>query len=137
MDTAIVIKDLRIYARHGVMPQEQLTGDYFTINLRLSIDFSAAMKSDSLEDTLDYSAAVETVRKEMGIPSKLLEHAGRRICQALFDKFANVKSISSSFFSKISTASSLTILQRILVSSIIIWASSKSSVLFAISKSSS
>lgn len=93
MDTAIVIKDLRIYARHGVMPQEQLTGDYFTINLRLSIDFSAAMKSDSLEDTLDYSAAVETVRKEMDIPSKLLEHAGRRICQALFDKFANVKSI--------------------------------------------
>lgn len=93
MDTAIVIQDLRIYARHGVMPQEQLTGDYFTINLRLSIDFSAAMKSDSLEDTLDYSAAVETVRKEMDIPSKLLEHAGRRICQALFDKFANVKSI--------------------------------------------
>ncbi len=93
MNTTIVIKDLRIYARHGVMPQEQLTGDYFTINLRLGFDFPKAMKSDRLEDTLDYSAVVKTVRQEMEIPSNLLEHAGNRICCTLFDRFANVMSI--------------------------------------------
>lgn len=93
VDSYIILKDLRIFAYHGVMPQENLTGDYFLVNLRLKVDISPALSSDRLEDTINYGKVYEIVKSEMAIPSKLIEHVAGRICKSIFRKFQSVTEI--------------------------------------------
>ncbi|MCR5779112.1 MAG: dihydroneopterin aldolase [Bacteroidaceae bacterium] len=83
----VLLKDIRIFAYHGVLPQEHAVGAYFIINLTIDVDFSQAMESDALTGTISYADAYEVIKAEMRVPSKLLEHVGGRICQALLDHF--------------------------------------------------
>ena len=51
----INIKNLEVFARHGVMPKENLQGQKFLISAALYMDLRAAGKTDELAETLDYS----------------------------------------------------------------------------------
>lgn len=82
-NTFITIKDLRVYARHGVGAQEFLVGNEFSVDLRLAYDASAAMLSDDVADALNYAEVAGVVKSTMDIPSKLLEHVAARIQTAL------------------------------------------------------
>ncbi|MCQ2076983.1 MAG: dihydroneopterin aldolase [Bacteroidaceae bacterium] len=92
-ETSIIIKDLRIYAYHGVLPQERIIGDYFTINLRIDIDFTTAMYSDNINDTLNYASVCDIITSEMSKTSKLIEHVAGRICNNLLNKFQHITEI--------------------------------------------
>ena len=61
MDT-IHIKGLRLFAYHGVNPEEKRDGQTFVLDLRLGADLSQARRSDRLEDTVNYAAVVKAVR---------------------------------------------------------------------------
>lgn len=76
---SLFLHGMRIYARHGVMPQEQLTGSWFTVDLDVMADLTAASLSDRLEDTVSYALLAEIVQQEMAQPSQLLEHVAGRI----------------------------------------------------------
>lgn len=89
----IIIEDLRIYAFHGVMPQERKTGAYFIINAELETDFTSAMKTDDLEGTVSYADVYEIIKREMATSSKLLEHVGGRIIHSLFDELPSISAI--------------------------------------------
>ena len=65
----IHLKGLKLFAYHGVLPQENKVGAEYTINLSLKTDFSKAAENDRLEDTTDYSKVFDTVKKEMKVPS--------------------------------------------------------------------
>ncbi len=43
------------------------------------------MQSDRLEDTLDYGAVVEAIKRAMVTPSQLLEHAAGRIAENIIE----------------------------------------------------
>lgn len=87
----IVLKEMRFYAYHGVLPQERRVGGEYAVSLRVEADLSAAMESDQLEDTLNYAELYELVKREMLIPSKLLEHVAGRIAKAVMNHFPQVK----------------------------------------------
>lgn len=89
----VVLKGLRIFAYHGVMPQENKVGAYFTIDVRLDTDFSHAMETDELEGTISYADVYDIIRREMAIPSKLLEHVGGRIVKALRSELPNINKV--------------------------------------------
>lgn len=89
----IYLEGVRIFARHGVLPQETQVGSYFTIDLRLKTDFSQAACTDKLEGTVSYADVHAVLKEEMQIPSKLLEHVCERIAQRLFHDFANIEEI--------------------------------------------
>lgn len=91
--SGITLKDIRIFAHHGVLPQERAVGAYFTLNLRIQTDFSRALATDDLAGTISYADAFEVVKAEMAVPSQLLEHVAGRICQALFDRFPAAEAI--------------------------------------------
>ncbi len=94
METStIILRGVRFYARHGVDPQESTVGAWFTVDLTLETDFSRAMETDELEGTISYADVYETVKNEMQIPSKLLEHVGSRIVRRLFTSFSTIQSI--------------------------------------------
>lgn len=93
LSSKIILKDIRIFAHHGVLPQERAVGAYFTLNLRIQTDFSRALATDDLAGTISYADAFEVVKAEMAVPSQLLEQVAGRICQALFDRFPAAEAI--------------------------------------------
>lgn len=92
----IILHDIRIYAYHGVFPEERTMGAYYKIGLEISTDFRKAMLYDVLSGTINYGAIYQVVQEEMAIPSKLLEHVAYRMMKSLFCKFAEIESIQLS-----------------------------------------
>jgi 7,8-dihydroneopterin aldolase/epimerase/oxygenase len=59
----IVIAGLRELGVHGALPEEQTRPQPFEVDVELTVDLEAAAESDSLEDTVDYSAVSEAVSR--------------------------------------------------------------------------
>ena len=87
------MKDVRIFAHHGVLPQERVVGAFFIVNVSISADISHAMATDELDGTISYADVYEVVKAEMAVPSNLLEHVGGRICNALFERFPSATAV--------------------------------------------
>lgn len=92
-DMYIHLEGLKFYAFHGVLPQENRTGAYFYIDLKLKTDFSLAAQTDDLTGTVSYADIHAAVKEEMRIPSKLLEHVCQRIARRLFLDFPTIETI--------------------------------------------
>lgn len=89
----ISIDNMEFYAFHGCFAEEQAIGTRFLVNLRMKVDTSKAQLSDDLNDTVNYLAVYQTVKREMMKPSHLLEHVGRRIGEAVCKEFPSVEGI--------------------------------------------
>lgn len=89
----IVIKEARIHAFHGVMPQERKVGADFLVSLRIGYDITRAMQTDDVSDTLNYAAVYQSVKEEMQQSSALLEHAAGRIAERISRQFPAIQSI--------------------------------------------
>jgi dihydroneopterin aldolase len=50
----ILVRNLRVFAHHGVLPEEAERGQVFVIDLDLSLDLGPAGRSDDLDRTVDY-----------------------------------------------------------------------------------
>lgn len=92
-ESYIILDQLVLYAYHGVMPQENIVGNEYRINLRLKVDFSSAAKTDEVAQTVNYAEVYKSVKDEMDISSKLLEHVAYRICNRLFTDFCAIQEI--------------------------------------------
>lgn len=89
----IRLDNISIHANHGVMPQERTIGGDFEVDLRVGYDYSAALISDDVSDTLDYSRLYLIVKEEMEEPSNLLEHVAGRIASHIINDFPKCTSI--------------------------------------------
>jgi dihydroneopterin aldolase len=89
----ILLEDMRFFAHHGFYEEEQKTGNYFTVDLKMKVKIDEAAESDQLTDTLNYERAYNIVKAEMEIPSRLLENVAARIMNLLFDQFAQLSSV--------------------------------------------
>lgn len=89
----ITLREVRFHAFHGVMPQERKVGADFTVTLRVKADLGRPVFSDNVDDTLNYAALYEVLKREMAQPSRLLEHIAGRIGQAVFDSFPQVETV--------------------------------------------
>lgn len=86
-ESYITLTDLRFHAFHGVIPQERLTGNDYSVSLRIGYPVREACLSDEVDDTLNYASVYDIVSQEMNVPSKLLERVTFRIADRLFRKF--------------------------------------------------
>lgn len=89
----IHINDIRLHARHGVMPQEQLTGNDYSIDIKVGYDISLAASTDNVADTLNYAEVYNTIKEEMLKPSKLIEHVAGRIADRLTREHSKISTI--------------------------------------------
>lgn len=92
--TSIYLKNLSFYANHGVGAQERLVGNVFNIDLTLQVDFTKALDTDDVRDTVSYADVYQSIAHEMATPSLLLEHVCGRIVRRLFDDFPTVTEIA-------------------------------------------
>lgn len=89
----IHITGLHIHAFHGVLPQEQLTGNDYTIDIKIGFNISRAAQTDDVADTLNYAEVYRIIKEEMDIPSKLIEHVAGRIADRLTGLYAQITTI--------------------------------------------
>ena len=87
MNQSIILSNLRFFAYHGVMAQENKVGHYFVVSINIKCDFTKAIISDKVKDTINYGKVFDLVKKEMEKPSKLMEHLAGRIINAIFRNF--------------------------------------------------
>ena len=93
-DSVVFIDKLRLYAFHGVMPQERRVGGWFVVSLRVHYNnMENVLDSDDVSDTLNYAELCELIRLEMAQPSCLLEHVAGRIARTVFSRFPRVLSL--------------------------------------------
>lgn len=89
----ILLQDIHLYAYHGVMPQENEVGAWYTVDLELTVTDHSCTASDDIAGTVSYADVYGIVCREMNVPSALLEHVCRRICESLYDAFGQVSAI--------------------------------------------
>ena len=97
-DMYIHLKGIRLYAYHGVDPQETAVGAYFLVNLKLKTDFSRAAQTDDLSVTVSYADIYQAIKDEMQVPSQLLEHVCQRIAQRIFNDFPTIEELDIKLF---------------------------------------
>ena len=94
MSDLIFIRGLSLHAYHGVMPYEGKVGQTFTIDLKLTIDLSAAARSDKVADTVSYDKVVECASTTFCAQKfKLIEAAAGAVADAVLAKFPRVREI--------------------------------------------
>ena len=86
----IFLEDVKIYAYHGVLPEENIIGTYYILNLEIRTDLWKAAASDDLNDTISYADINDILHHEMSIPSKLLEHVAGRIITKIHAQFPQI-----------------------------------------------
>lgn len=60
----IHLNGVKIYAYHGVLPQENKVGAEYILNLTLKTDFSRASQMDDLTYTINYAEVFQAVKKK-------------------------------------------------------------------------
>lgn len=91
--STIFLKHLRFHACHGVMEQERVVGNDYVVDVQLQVPVDRALTTDCVDDTVNYAEAFDVVRREMMVPSQLLEHVAGRMAQALEQAFPQVQAI--------------------------------------------
>ena len=94
----IHMEGMNFYAFHGVLPQENLVGANFYVDLKLKTDFTRAAETDELAGTVSYADIHAVVKEEMQITSQLLEHVCQRIARRLFHDFPSIEAIDISLY---------------------------------------
>ena len=89
----ISLDDMRFYAYHGVMEQERRVGSEYSVSLIVEADLTDAARTDDVADTINYAELYELVKREMAIPSKLLEHVAARIGQRAIEAYERITAV--------------------------------------------
>ena len=90
----ICIEELKIFAYHGVFPEENRKGQNFFVNAVLFVDTEKAGLTDDLECSVDYSQVCRVIEEVMtGNVFKLIETAAQRVAEEILRRFPLVEKL--------------------------------------------
>ena len=93
MDT-IYIKDLEVFANHGVYPEENKLGQKFVISADLSVDVRMAGLTDELEYSVNYGEVSHTIQDFLQKHTfKLIEAAAEGLAAELFCRYPLIRAL--------------------------------------------
>ena len=78
METHLLIKDIKLWARVGVLEEERELGQLFSLDVFLWADFKNCTQNDDLKSTVDYSKLVEILKRQ-----------SKKICCFTIEKYSN------------------------------------------------
>ena len=85
----IHLRGLEFYAYHGALPEEQVLGQRFLIDMDLFSDLSKAGASDQVEDTVHYGEVYQVIKACVtGDRHQLLERLAEDIAQRVLGQFS-------------------------------------------------
>ena len=94
MNQQIIVKNLKIFAYHGVHNFEKINGQDFYIDATLDIKDNLGFQNDDIKQILSYSDIISTIKKTFIQESyNLIEKAALEIIKNLFADFDDIISI--------------------------------------------
>lgn len=90
----IIVKNLKIFAYHGVNPEEKEDGQNFVFDITASLNLDAPCKSDDVNDTVSYAKIIKSVtRIATSEKNDLLERVAERVANGLFEDFPKIEKL--------------------------------------------
>lgn len=90
----IKIKGLKLFAYHGVNPEEKEQGQNFIFDIDLYVNLNKPCASDDVNDTVSYAKVVKTVRRVFTEKKyNLLEKCAQAVSDAIFDEYSEVQKL--------------------------------------------
>lgn len=84
----IILEGMEFYGYHGTLPEEQVLGQRFIVDVELYLDLSRAGKSDNRDHTVSYSSVFKLVESIVrGRPYNLIEAVAEAIAAAVLESF--------------------------------------------------
>ena len=100
MDT-IKLTRMAFFGYHGDEPEETKLGQRFYIDVEMRLDLSKVGETDALEDSVNYVAVYELVkRRAEGKPCKLLERLAGVINHDILSSFPLVEKVTTTVHKK-------------------------------------
>lgn len=90
MKALIELENMAFHAPHGCYDLEKQVGNRYEVTLTLEAEVGTAPEQDSLEGSVSYLEAYEIVRREIAVPSNIIENAAWRIARAVREAFPAV-----------------------------------------------
>ena len=90
----ISVKGLKVFAYHGVNPEEKEFGQVFLLDIDAQTDLKDACLTDSLEDTVSYAKIIKSAVAAMTSEKyNLLERAAQRVAEGLLNEFPALEAV--------------------------------------------
>ena len=84
----IIIKDLKVFAYHGVNEEEKINGQNFVLDIILKLPLKKPCISDNVNDTVSYAKVTKLALKVMTEKSyNLLECAAENVAKAILCEY--------------------------------------------------
>lgn len=95
MSDHILVKDLIVYAYHGVHPEEQRLGQRFEVDLDCELDLSEAAARDTAGATVSYTSLVEIVQElSAGRKFFLIEALAGSVADTILDRYSRIERVT-------------------------------------------
>lgn len=90
----IIIKGLKLFAYHGVNPEEKENGQNFELDIEYYLEMDKPCISDNVDDTVSYAKVVKCVRQAfLSDKFDLIEKAAQVVADAIFAQFEPVQRV--------------------------------------------
>lgn len=93
----IELKDIELYAFHGVGEAERSIGGRYLVNAKVLYE-QGNTTFDDVRQTIDYVAIFNIIRQRMAVPSALLEKVAADIIQEIKQQFNIANEIECSIY---------------------------------------
>lgn len=90
----IHLTGIRCYGYTGYLPEEQVLGQWFEVDVKLWLDISTAAKTDAIEDTLDYRSVISLIQHQVKTSKfALIEKLVATIADSILQECARVTKV--------------------------------------------
>ena len=93
MKGTVKVENLKIFAYHGCMTEEEVIGSDYVVNITASCRLSEKAFSDEITETVDYVDLARIAKREMALRSKLLETVAKRISSSCLKEVPLIENV--------------------------------------------
>jgi len=93
MKGTVKVENLKIFAYHGCMEEEEIIGSDYIVNIKAYCMLAEKAFSDDIRETVNYVDLARIAEREMAVRSKLLESVAKRITSSCMKEIALIEEI--------------------------------------------
>lgn len=91
---SIHLTGIRCYGFTGFLPEEQVLGQWFEVDVKLWLDLSQASQTDDIEDTIDYRRTIALIQNLVKTSKfALLERLAGAIADGILEDSATINQV--------------------------------------------
>ena len=91
----IIIKGLKLFAYHGVNPEEKVDGQNFVLDITALLNADIAKASDNVDDTVSYAKIIKTARAVFTERSyDLIEVAANKVGVEIMKQYPRLQQVT-------------------------------------------